>query len=235
MIESHLELIGAASEAPSPAESETASEVSNLISSATNLAHALAWLPGQTDTRPFVVRCEALSRAFRPLFAALRTPPVENVSEDLVSLHENLLLLQSELQDACGTFCGPHKLPQARTPEGELVPRVAAIAADYLAAVSYRFTPESLAEYMQAYQDVAVLDKAELWKLIPALKLILLDQIAQRGRRLLQDPARSYGVTYMVFSLRQIRQTTWKLVIEPLIRFDRVLREDPADAYSRLD
>jgi cyclic beta-1,2-glucan synthetase len=236
MIESsHLEVLGAASESPRLAEAEMASEVSNLISSATSLAHALAWLPGQTDTRPFLSRCEALSRAFKPLFAALRTPPAENVSEDLASLHDNLLLLQSELQDGCGTFRGQHKLPQTRTPEGELVPRVAAIAADYLAAISYRFTPESFAEYMQAYQDVAVLEKAELWMLIPALKLVLLDQIAQRGRRLVQDPARSYGASYLVYSLRQIRQTTWKLVIEPLIRFDRVLREDPAGAYSHLD
>jgi hypothetical protein len=33
----------------------------------------------------------------------------------------------------------------------------------------------------------------------------------------------------------EISQTGWKDVLEPLILFDRVLREDPAGAYPRMD
>ena len=33
----------------------------------------------------------------------------------------------------------------------------------------------------------------------------------------------------------RFRQTGWKDVLEPLILFDRVLREDPAGAYPRMD
>jgi hypothetical protein len=76
---------------------------------------------------------------------------------------------------------------------------------------------------------------AELWALIPVLKLVLLEEIAGRGSRLLEDPANSPSVHNLVGSLREIKQTNWKLVIEPLVKFDGILREDPAGAYARMD
>ena len=36
-------------------------------------------------------------------------------------------------------------------------------------------------------------------------------------------------------SLRDIGQTSWKEVLEPLVLFDRILRQDPAGAYARMD
>jgi hypothetical protein len=38
-----------------------------------------------------------------------------------------------------------------------------------------------------------------------------------------------------VRSLRDIGQTSWKEVLEPLVLFDRILRQDPAGAYARMD
>ncbi len=67
------------------------------------------------------------------------------------------------------------------------------------------------------------------------LKLALLEQIAARGRRLLNDPIGLYGVQALVRSLRDVQQTDWKTVIEPLILFDHVLRQDPSGAYARMD
>ena len=84
---------------------------------------------------------------------------------------------------------------------------------------------------MQAFQKNAALKLHELWALVPALKLVLLEEITARGSNVMGDPEGSYGVGVCVRSLREISQTGWKDVLEPLIPFDRVLREDPAGAY----
>ncbi len=70
---------------------------------------------------------------------------------------------------------------------------------------------------------------------MPALKLVLLEQIAVRGARVLEDREGSYGVAACVRSLRDVGQTSWKDLLEPLIVVDRVLREDPVGAYPRMD
>src|SRR5271155_3382128 len=231
----HLELVGVEPEGTRPAATAVVTDKVNLSSSATDLARTLAWLPGQVEQRPFHDRCRALFHAFKPLLKALQPQPARTGSDDFRLLYENILLIQAELDDSCQTFKLPHELPLVRTPDGSIVPRIATIAEDYLASTAYQFVAGSFTDYIQAFQDTTVLDMDELWMLIPALKLVLLEQIAERGRRLLQDPVRSYGVQELVRSLREIKQTSWKVVIEPLIRFDRVLREDPAGAYSRMD
>src|SRR5437867_7459435 len=75
----------------------------------------------------------------------------------------------------------------------------------------------------------------ELWVLVSALKLILLEQIAAHAGSIIRDPRESNGVCVYVRNLRNIGQVTWKEVLEPLIAFDRILRQDPADCYSKMD
>ena len=104
-----------------------------------------------------------------------------------------------------------------------------------MAASSYEFSEKSLNAYVQAFQQSSPLKLHELWALVPALKLALLEEIAARGSKVVGDPEGSYGVGVCVRSLREISQTGWKNVLEPLILFDRVLREDRADAYPRMD
>ena len=231
----HLELIGAETEGVRPPVSDSLPGPSVLTSSAATLSRTLAWLPQQTEIRLFHDRCRALHRALDPLLAALEASPVKTGSDDVRLLHENLLLIQAQLDDTCDTFTRLQKLPQARTPNGAVGPRVAAIAEDYLAVAEYEFNTASFTDYVRAFQNTTVLDMAELWMLVPALNLVLLEKIAERGRRLLQDPLRAHGAGEMALSIREIKQTNWKIVIEPLIRFDQVLREDPAGAYSRMD
>ena len=62
------------------------------------------------------------------------------------------------------------------------------MAEDYLAAVGYQFSQESFAAYIQAFQQVTVLKMAEIWMLVPVMKLVLMEHIAELGRRLLEDP-----------------------------------------------
>jgi cyclic beta-1,2-glucan synthetase len=231
----HLELVGAEGEDTRPNASRMATDIEILSASASKLANALAWLPGQVEARPLLDRCQSLSRAFKPILSALQPPAARAASGDFRVLHENVHLLRAELGDTLGTFQQPHKLPLVRVSNGAVVARVAALADDYLAAVAYQFSAASFTEYVQSFQDVTVLNMEELWVLILALKVVLLEQIAQLGSRSPQDLSSSVDVASIIRSLREIKQTSWKVVIEPLIRFDRILREDPAGAYSRMD
>ena len=217
-----------------PGPSETASNP--LTASAIQLARSLAWVPGQLDSRQFRDRCETLTRNFLPLLAALQARSnKDGVSDDFLRLHEQIFLLRGELEETCATFHATHKLPQVRTSGGAIVPRIAALAGDFLSVSSCQFSEQLFTAYIQAYQQVTVLRMAELWMLIPVMKLVALEQIAERARKLLENPAGSYGVQSPLRSLQDIKQTSWKLVIEPLILFDQILREDPAGAYSRMD
>ncbi len=231
----HLELDKAEADGTHPPPEEMEQDPNTFRLRAAQLAHDLAWVPGQPESRLFRNRCRGLSQEFRPLRAALETPPGKHASDELRLLHENILLLETEVEDTCEVFERPSKTPQVRIPEGAVVPRVAAIAEDYLAAANYEFAVASFIDYVQAFQEITALNMAELWRLIPALKLVLLEQITERGASLFQDSTQSYDVQNSVGSLRDIRQTSWNTVIEPLILFDHILRQDPAGAYSHMD
>ncbi len=230
----HLEVIHAEMEDQS-VHGDMAPDTQSLLSNAAELARNLVWVPRQRESCVFRDRCRTLSGVLRPLLGALEFQPEKTVSGDFRLLRHTAFLLKAELDDACLAFNQATDLPHVRTRNGCVVPRIAAIAEDYLESAAYRFSEAGFTTYLQAFQEIDVLKMAELWAVIPVLKLVLLEQIAEHGRRLLQDPTGSYDVHSHVRSLQDIRQTTWKSVIEPLIMFDHVLREDPAGAYSRMD
>lgn len=203
--------------------------------SAAELASNLAWLPGQQASRPFRKRCRSLSYALRRLLTALESSPPKTISDDFRWLHDNVRLFEAELEDTLETFGLPHKAPHVRAPNGTVIPRIAALAEDFVAVSAYQFGEAGFTCYVQAFQEVTVLKLKELWTLVPVLKLVLLEQIAARGCLLVKDPIGSYGIDTLVRSLRDVAQTSWKDVIEPLIVFDKILCQDPASAYARMD
>lgn len=228
-----LELTGAEPPGTLPVDMEP--HPSTASTRAAELARSLAWIPGQEESQHFRDRCERLTRAFRPLLVSLQAFGEKDVSGDLQELRANMFLVEGELQDSCATFDASHKLPLVRTLEGAVVPRIAALALDYFTSNSCQFGSENFSSYVQSFQRITVLKMDELWMLIPVMKLVLLEQIAERGRRLLEDRSGSYAVHNPFHSLQEIKQTAWKGVIEPLILFDHVLRDDPAGAYARMD
>jgi cyclic beta-1,2-glucan synthetase len=212
-----------------------APETSELRLRAAELAHNLAWLPGERQPRPFLKRCRTVSRALKLLLVRLESRPPKNISEDFRWLYDNTRLLEEGLEDISQSFKVRRKFPQVRTPNGTTIPRISALAEDYLAATACQFNDPGFTTYIQAFQDVTALKMEELWNLVPVMQLILLEQVAVRGRQLLKTPAGSFGVEVLIRSLVYIGHTCWKDVIEPLILFDHILREDPAAAYSKMD
>jgi len=230
------EVVRSDAELPSRDQLDVPSDEQALRSNAAQLAHKLGWQPSVKSSRYFVERARAVTKALRPVLAKLHGPaPKTRMSDDFHWLHENVNLLYTEIQ-GIGTALKPlQKRPHVRTPSGVIVPRVAALAEGFLAATERQFGDSAFVAYVGAFQESTVLKIAELWALVPALKLVLLEQIAVRGARSLEDKEGLYGVAACVRSLRDIGQTSWKDLLEPLIVVDRVLREDPAGAYARMD
>ena len=234
--DTHIAMLSADAERLPEPPKETGPSLEALTAAAEDLGRRLVWLPETRSARHFSERHRALRRALNPVLAGIRGPlPKKPIGDDFRWLYDNLRLLHSDLRSMKEGFQLARKLPHVRTPDGAIAPRVVALAGGFLATTGYEFSEKSLSVYVQAFQQSTALKLRELWALVPALKLVLLEEIAARGSKVREDPEGSYGVGVGVRSLREIGQTGWKDVLEPLILFDRLLREDPAGAYARMD
>ena len=74
-----------------------------------------------------------------------------------------------------------------------------------------------------------------MWALIPSFELVLLEQIAIRGRKCLDNPETPQRVGVCVRSLRAMTQLHWTDTLDSEIVFDKVLKEDPSGSYSKMD
>src|SRR5713226_2921877 len=205
----YLEIVTADAERLPQSSRPVVADASVLRSHAAELARSLVWLPNTRSSRFLVERCKALSVALKPLLAALQAPLSETpVSDDFRWLYDNVRLLYTELPNVSEMLKTAKKIPHVCDSKGAVVPRIAALAEGLLAATSYAFTEQAFTLYVEGFQESTVLKMEELCALVPTLKLVL---------------------------LREIGETSWKEVLEPLILFDRVLRQDPADAYLHMD
>jgi len=197
----------------------------------------LGWLPGTPASSAFRERCRRLASALKPLFAALEaTPSHAPVSDDFRWLRDNIPLVYSEMLNVTTELKPLRRLPHARARRGEIVPRVLAFAQAFLDVADNSFNEQGFTSFCQAFQETTILDLRELWALVPALKLILLERIAARGRCLVKDPtSAAFAVAVCIRSLRDVTHASWKAMLEPLVRFDVILRQDPAGAYPHMD
>jgi len=203
---------------------------------AEDLAQNLPWLPSVRSSNLFYERLYAVREALKPIFRATASPlPESGVSDDFRWLYDNVRLLDTEQQSLGEAFKRLRKIPHVRNAGGEVVPRVLAVAEGYLVATEYRFGEEEFSSFIQAFQSTVILEIRELWGLVPALRLVLLERIAARGGRAVTDPAGEHGVGVCIRSLRDISQISWREILEPLIQLDHVLREDPAGSYGEMD
>jgi cyclic beta-1,2-glucan synthetase len=217
---------------------EVRTESRSMRSPALELAARLGWLPGIPSSDTFSKRCRKLRVAFEAVFEGVDTGFARDPgSEDLLWLRDNAQQLSSAV-DAVAAELGPlTRLPHVCSTTDEIVPRVLAIAQGFFDETASTFSESKFTEFCLAFEEAMPLEFREVGSLVPALKLVLLEQIVTLGGRLVNDPASkpSKRVTTCIRSLENVTQTSWQDVLEALIPFDRVLRQDPADAYARMD
>lgn len=204
-----------------------------LLDKADELKPTLHWLPKIRSSQIFADRAKAVHKSLTPVLTLVSTTP-PTASEDYRCFSDHIRLIHSELVGLLSLTLP--KLPHVRSSKGEIVPRVLSIAEGYLETVAYEFSEQSLQSLVEAIQTEVVLNFRELWSLVPALKLVVVEKIAHSAPQLIRYPARTCAeLGASVRSLSAIGRASWKNVLEPLILFDRVLRLDPSDTYAHMD
>ena len=216
-----------------------------LRSAAVKLSATLSWLPGASATDVLGKRCRALLSAFKNLFAVVE-PAFQNSpsSEDLLWLRNNSQQMMSAARLLANDLEPLRTLPMV-SDKSEILPRVLAIALACLVETGTGLTKAQFTEFCLAFEENTSLEYHEIGALVPALKLVLLERIAERGGEVANEPARKSvdepskgkspeGVVPYIRVLQHVTQTSWKEELESLIPFDAILCEDPAGAYAAM-
>ena len=198
------------------------------------LAEGIVWLPNVRSSGTFAARCRELAPKLAQALHMARKAHSRDSSAEI--LRENTALVESSFSDVYDALFPLRKIPHVRTPAGAIVPRALALAEDCLRATGYRCDQSAFTNYVEAFQEVTALNLAELWTLIAAFKLVLLE-------RLVDDPhpgpqsagKRREQNAICLDSLRSMNRIPWARVIEPLILFDRFLQQDPVGAYQQME
>ena len=233
----HLEIANDEAERLEEISSGVSEDTQALETHAGQMARDLAWLPSVRASHSVLERSRRLRTGIEPLLRRFRTPlpPETPVPDDVRWLHDNIRLIDMELHDLGEALKTLRKTPHVLTPSRQVLPRAAAVAEGYLASVQYQFSESSFAAYVRSFQQVTVLNLKELFALVPALKLCLLEEIAVRAAKVLADQNGAYSVGLVISSLRDTTHTCWKEMLEPLIVFEGILRQDPTGTYPGMD
>lgn len=232
----HIDLLEDEVERVPQGASKVAPDFADLERQAEELAGLLAWNPSVQSSAFFTVRWNAMAAVLRPVLEKVaKDGRSESETDDHRWLRENATLLWALLSNTQSAFKPLDRVPHVSTPRGITIPRAAAIAEAFLHAVDFQFSEDAFIAYLGAYQQPTVLKFGELWALIPSLELLLLEQTAARGQKALENPEAPQKVGVCVRSLRDISQLHWTEALDSQIGFDKVLREDPTGAYSRME
>ena len=211
-------------------------EQSQLREAATSAANAAAWLPAKSrSARPReILRAE--TREFHKVEAQLRRDISEDAPLDLRALHDNLRLIHAAIQDLEDASKSLAKLPLTRL-NGDTIPRAIALARKLVSAAHNHVTVAKFVCFVEAAQKVEPLRIAELWGMLPALRLALLERLTAAAKEVLSNPVAtpSRGIDKLLLSLRLISDLDWKKTIEQLSYVHRILLKDPAGVYPRMD
>ena len=211
-------------------------DVRTMRAAGNELATQLGWLPGaSSDT--FSLRCRKAATTFKLLFARVEAAfEKAPSSEGLLWLRNNAQQLSSQMR-AVEADLGPLTGIPHVSSKDEILPRVLAVAQAFFDETGVTFLEAKFTEFCLGFEETAPLEFHEVGSLVPALKLVLLERIAARGRSLLDDPTIGppEPITTFIRTLENVSQTSWKDVLERLIPFDTILRKDPAGAFAAMD
>ena len=216
-------------------------------------AHRWGTVHGSKELGAFDAHVESVRQRSEILLQELDQLPTEGWPgpEPLLEIRENPRMMRSVLAELRTIRRKLRRLPHAVTPDHQDAPRAVTVAAAYLAASGSVWNADALRIYLDELQHAEPLLLEELWVLPVALRFCLLEQILDQAAARLEaltfheetphfegpaaDPAFAKLLTTRIQSLREIAYVDWFFVVEPLVVFDAILRDDPAGAYPKMD
>src|SRR3984957_16766886 len=206
---------------------------------ATLLSRQWEMLPIDRSQTGFSHRLARLkSRLSDLLKLCARTASTKELTPEL-ELLESTRMLESALIAGDNTSATFASLPRIRmVNEGDL-PRTVNLAEGYLSAARGIWSPESLTTYVQQAQQYDALLLQEITVLPQALKLAQLEYILDRADEAFAagplPPIEQSPFSAILHSMRRLNQFEWRNVLEPLIAFDAILRQDPCQVFAEME
>ena len=183
----------------------------------------------------------ALDALVRKLDALPEPGGAAGATDPVLVLRENPRLLRSALNDLASGRRVFDRLPRL-TPDADSedsgLPRAMAVAAGYLKGTGHGWDAKALPVYIEELQKTEPLELQEIWSLSSFIKFHLMERAVSEGEAVLaagHPKGLNPVIQICLKSLRELGYADWTIVGEPLLVFDRVLRQDPAGAYPRMD
>jgi hypothetical protein len=128
-------------------------------------------------------------------------------------------------------------LPRVMLGANEDEPRVATLCATYLRAVDGEADTVSFTVFLRALQAHEPLTLDEIWDLPSYLRFAQLESILAAAEEALTEHSDDSDllVQRLFASLRDMGNVDWGSVLEPLIVFDAILRQDPTGTFAKMD
>jgi len=130
-------------------------------------------------------------------------------------------------------------LPHVRVSSNDDLPQVIHLAMGYLLAVKGIWSPESLLIYVQQVERLHPLLLHEIMVLPDALRVAQLQFILDRADEAFAagelPPIEQSPFSAPIHSLRRLNQVKWTAILEKLIPFDAILRQDPGNVFARME
>jgi len=212
-------------------------DLQELRAKGAQLASELPWVPRIKSSHVFSDRCRRLRKKLLPMMAAVGASATRSpLTDDLRWLRDNEALIYSDFLAISSDLKLHRRLPHVHVFEGENIPRILAVTTGFLKATGYHFSEQAFSSFCFGFQEISPLELREFKAVVSTLKLALLKEISERGRRVMNGAASdSCEMGVCVQSLREVGQTSWQEVLEPLILFDQTLRKDPVGYYAEMD
>jgi cyclic beta-1,2-glucan synthetase len=193
----------------------------------------------------FGPRIDATGESLDQLYVVLDKRPVPTYLpgeplDPLLELRQNPRLLRSVVSEISTVRKRLGRLPRAVNDHGDDEPRIVTVADAYLKATGSEYNPDAIKTFITQVQKYDALELDELWALASVMKFLLLEEIIVQADGVIKDEAShtEAGAELLktrMRSLRDIGYADWFTLIEPLVIYDPILQQDPADAYRAMD
>lgn len=193
----------------------------------------------------FSRRIAAAQATYRQVFNELDRRPMPTYKpgeplDPLLELRENPRLLQSALDEMQSIRRRLMKLPVVVRPREGDEPRIVTVADTYLKAADSRWEGDWVVWFLEEVQKADPLTLRELWAFPTAVKFLLVEEVLTQARAQIDDPE-SFDLTAQGLlaarfdGIRNAIYANWAQMIESLVVFNAVLRQDPVGAYPQMD
>jgi cyclic beta-1,2-glucan synthetase len=228
-----------AAEAQQQPAADTAKE-KKMQASGRALAAVVSWLPATPSSDAFSKRCQPLAASFKSLQSSVDAAFVKagnsQIDEAFLWLRDNAQEFSSATRQLSNELGPLTQLPVVAGKE-HIMPRVLAVAERFVEESGPSFLGSDFTAFCMAFEEITPFEYHEIGALVPALRLVILERIAERGELVTRDPASGSGlqITSWIQAYRYVTRISWKDELESLIPFDRILRKDPTGTYPGMD